>query len=89
MNDTFCRATLNAASQSALNESRSNETDGGSGHVAAAVVSVLVIAFVICAVFVGYKYKLHTWVRSKFNQRNSNYDEFMIGQDLDDDPPLG
>lgn len=35
------------------------------------------------------KYHLIAWVKQKMHRNHENYDEFMIGQDLDDDdPPL-
>ncbi|XP_022902186.2 uncharacterized protein [Onthophagus taurus] len=61
------------------------------GHVAAAIIiPAFLIALVMAGVYIGYKYRVLTWVRNKMNNRStSNYDEVMIGQDLDDDdPPL-
>lgn len=66
-----------------------SDDDQSNGHVVVGVlISLFVIALVVCAVYVSYRYRLIAWVRNKMNQRNVDYDEFMIGQDPDDDPPL-
>lgn len=63
--------------------------DQTSGHVVAGVlISIFVITLVVCGVYISYRYRLVAWVRNKMHQRNVDYDEFMIGQDPDDDPPL-
>lgn len=57
-------------------------------HLAVAiVVPVLLIIFLIGSFIVVRKYNLVTWITNKINQRNTPYDEVMIGQE-DDDPPL-
>lgn len=57
-------------------------------HVAVAVVvPVFLIIFIIGSFIVIRKYNLVTWVSNKINQRNTLYDEPMIGEE-DDDPPL-
>lgn len=61
------------------------------GHVVVGIlVPVFVISLVIGGAYFGRKYDLYRLIRSKIRQRSSNYDEVMIGQDLedDDDPPL-
>nr|CAH7769764.1 unnamed protein product [Callosobruchus chinensis] len=62
----------------------------GSGSIVAGILTPLcLIVMVMCGIYVTRRYHLIAWIRSKFNRRNENYDEFMIGQDLDDDdPPL-
>lgn len=66
-----------------------SDDDQSSGHVVAGVlISIFVITLVVCGVYISYRYRLIAWVRNKMNQRNVDYDEFMIGQDPDDDPPL-
>lgn len=63
--------------------------DGDGGSMSAYILTPLIlIAFVICGIYINRKYHLVTWVRNKMIRNNENYDEFMIGQDLDDDPPL-
>lgn len=62
----------------------------GSSHFAAAVLIPVLLVFFVIIIYVSYRYKVITWIRVKMNQRKANYDEVMIGQDLndDDDPPL-
>lgn len=65
--------------------------DQSSGSVVIGVlIPVILIGFVMFGVYLSRKYRLVAWIRGKINHRNENYDEFMIGQDLDDDddPPL-
>ncbi|KAF2885395.1 hypothetical protein ILUMI_20793 [Ignelater luminosus] len=66
------------------------DADNGSGHVVAGIlIPLFLITIVICGVYFSRKYHVMGYIRSKLYQRNSNYDEVMIGQDLDDDdPPL-
>lgn len=56
--------------------------------VAGVFIAIFVIALIVCGVYITYRYRLIAWVRNRMNQRNVDYDEFMIGQDADDDPPL-
>lgn len=57
-------------------------------HLAVAiVVPVILILITIGSIMMVRKYNLVSWVRSKIHQRETPYDEVMIGQD-DDDPPL-
>lgn len=66
-----------------------DDQSNNSGHaVAGILISIFVIAMIVCGVYITYKYRLIAWVRNRMNQRNVDYDEFMIGQDPDDDPPL-
>lgn len=60
------------------------------GHVFTVVlVALLLVTIVILGVFLNRRFRLVSWVRYKLHQRNSSYDEVMIGHDLDDDdPPL-
>lgn len=65
--------------------------NGDSGSVTIYILAPLfIIVFVICGIYINRKYHLVTWIKNKIHQNNENYDEFMIGQDLDDDddPPL-
>ncbi|KAI4467444.1 atp-dependent protease [Holotrichia oblita] len=62
-----------------------------SNHLAAAIlIPLFIISLVIIGIYISHRYKVITWIRTRMNQRKSNYDEVMIGQDLDDDddPPL-
>lgn len=56
-------------------------------HLAIAVVPVLLIIIFIGSVIMVRKYNVVSWIRNKISQRDTPYDEVMIGQD-DDDPPL-
>lgn len=87
INETFCQALDSSTDKTTVKTSSLTDRKGGSSIIAG-IVPTFIILIVICAVYIGYKYKLHTWFKNKINQRNTNYDEFMIGQDLDDDPPL-
>lgn len=61
---------------------------GGHNAVAGILISLFVIAMIVCGVYIAYRYRLVAWLRHRMRQRNVDYDEFMIGQDADDDPPL-
>lgn len=92
INNTYCENVTKSddpptpKSSSLVNEDESS----GHGHVVAGIlIPVFLITVVICGVYFSRKYHVVSFVRSKLYQRNSNYDEVMIGQDLDDDdPPL-
>lgn len=56
--------------------------------VAGVFIGIFVVAFVLCGVYVAYRYRFVGWLRGRMGQRNVDYDEFMIGQEADDDPPL-
>lgn len=89
INETFCTNVSDATtakSSSLVNK----EEDNGSGHVVAGIlIPVFLIMVVIAGIYFNRKYHLADYFISKVYQRNSNYDEVMIGQDLeDDDPPL-
>lgn len=59
----------------------------GSGSIVAGIlIPLFLIVFVMCGVYVTRKYHLASWFRNRFRRRNENYDEFMIGQDDDDEP---
>jgi len=92
VNATFCKnVTKSDDSPTPRSSSLVDEDEGsGSGHVVAGIlIPIFLIAVVICGIYFSRKYNLVSYVRSKIYQRNSNYDEVMIGQDLeDDDPPL-
>lgn len=89
VNQTFCKPSdqITAAKSSSLVEENSN---GSSGHIVAGIlIPMFLIMVVIVGVYFNRKYQLIDFVTSKLYQRNGNYDEVMIGQDLeDDDPPL-
>ncbi|KAF7264577.1 hypothetical protein GWI33_023038 [Rhynchophorus ferrugineus] len=75
--------TPNAVSYSSLVDNQ------GSGSILAGIlIPVCSLLLVICSIYLNKKYELVKWLRHRFSQRNRNYDEFMIGQDDDDDPPL-
>ncbi|KAB0805021.1 hypothetical protein PPYR_01991 [Photinus pyralis] len=89
INETYCTNASDATtakSSSLVNK----EEDNGSGHVVAGIlIPVFLIMVVIAGIYFNRKYHLADYFISKLYQRNSNYDEVMIGQDLeDDDPPL-
>ncbi|KAF5274814.1 hypothetical protein FQR65_LT00397 [Abscondita terminalis] len=88
VNDTFCE---NSDKDSTVKSSSLVEEDNnGSGHIVAGIlIPTFLIMVVISGVYFNRKYHLVDYVTSKLYQRNGNYDEVMIGQDLDDDdPPL-
>ncbi|CAG9859971.1 unnamed protein product [Phyllotreta striolata] len=59
----------------------------GSGSIVAGIlIPLFLIVFVMCGVYVTRKYHLLSWFRNRFRRRHENYDEFMIGQDEDDEP---
>ncbi|CAH0550637.1 unnamed protein product [Brassicogethes aeneus] len=83
LNDTFCIQRNN----SAPNYSSLVYNNGNGSLVAGIVIPLCLILIVISGVYISRRYDVLDWIRQKINQRNSNYDEFMIGQDLDDDDP--
>ncbi|KAJ8962523.1 hypothetical protein NQ318_000914 [Aromia moschata] len=88
-NDTYCVQKNNASPQSNPNYSSLVDNKGSGSIVAGILIPIFLIIFVICTIYFNKKYHILTWVRNKISRRNENYDEFMIGQDLeDDDPPL-
>ncbi|KAJ8934520.1 hypothetical protein NQ314_013303 [Rhamnusium bicolor] len=88
-NKTYCVQTVNTSSQSTPNYSSLVDNQGSGSIVAGILIPLFLIIFVICGIYVNRKYQILTWIRNKISHRNENYDEFMIGQDLDDDdPPL-
>lgn len=88
-NNTYCVEKVISSSQSTPNYSSLVDNKGSGSLVAGILIPLSLIIFVICGIYINRKYQLLTWVRNKFNRRSENYDEFMIGQDLDDDdPPL-
>lgn len=64
------------------------DNHGNGSLIAGILIPLFLITFVICSIYVGKRFELVKWLRNRLNQRNRNYDEFMIGQDDDDDPPL-
>lgn len=64
------------------------DNQGDGSLLAGILIPLILITFVICSIYVSKRFELGKWLRERFNQRNRNYDEFMIGQDDDDDPPL-
>lgn len=91
INDTCTNVTDTKNSSIPKSSSLINEDEGG-GHglvLAAILVPIALITLVIFGVYFSRKYNILVFLRIKFYQRNNNYDEVMIGQDLDDDdPPL-
>lgn len=70
-----------------------NNSELVNNHTSSSVPSILLWIFIcvniIIVIYVVRKYNIINWMRNKINSfRRSNYDEFMIGQDVDDDPPL-
>ncbi|ENN78155.1 uncharacterized protein LOC109536443 [Dendroctonus ponderosae] len=68
--------------------SNSVDNQGSGSLVAGILIPLFLIAFVICGVYISKRFELVKWLREKFGQRNRTYDEFMIGQDDDDDLPI-
>lgn len=64
------------------------DNQGSGSLLAGIVIPLFLIAFVICSIYVSKRFELVKWLREKFGQRNRTYDEFMIGQDDDDDLPI-
>lgn len=64
------------------------ENQGNGSLLAGILIPLCLIVLVICSIYISKRYELVKWLRHRLNQRNRNYDEFMIGQDDDDDPPL-
>ncbi|KAJ8925364.1 hypothetical protein NQ315_009194 [Exocentrus adspersus] len=88
-NTTYCKPSIVTSTQSTPNYSSLVDNQGNGSLIAGILIPVFLIVFVICGVYVNRKYQLLAWVRHKMSRSNENYDEFMIGQDLDDDdPPL-
>ncbi|KAK9886718.1 hypothetical protein WA026_017637 [Henosepilachna vigintioctopunctata] len=66
-----------------------NDKDEGGSAVTGYVLLFFLLFSLIGGIFVTRKYNLLQVVRNKvYSFRRSHYDEFMIGQDVDDDPPL-
>lgn len=89
INDT-CRLEVKPTDPPSRASFISDDDSSGSHVVATVLISVFVVAFALAAfaALVCYRYSLLAWIRNRMNQRNVDYDEFMIGQDADDDPPL-
>lgn len=88
INESLC-IPVNKTAQQPSTSSLVHNTS--SGHIAAAIlIPLFIISLLIIAIYISHRYKLINWVRTRMNQRKRNYDEVMIGQDLDDDddPPL-
>lgn len=90
INDTCLNITTTKDAPDAQPVIHSSTEESTSNHVAAGIlIPLFLITVVICGVFLNHKYRIISWIRNKIDQRNMNYDEVMIGQDLeDDDPPL-
>lgn len=82
LNETYC-----VKNKSSPNYSSLVYNDGNGSLVAGIVIPFCLILLVISAVYISKKYNIFDWIRQKVYQRNNNYDEFMIGQDIDDDDP--
>lgn len=61
-----------------------------SGSVTIYVLTPLILLLIaICGIYMNRKYHITAWVKKNIHRNHENYDEFMIGNDLDDDdPPL-
>ncbi|XP_028142253.2 uncharacterized protein LOC114336127 [Diabrotica virgifera virgifera] len=62
------------------------DNQGSGAIVAGILIPLFLIVFVMCGVYLTRKYHLVSWLRSRLHRRNETYDEFMIGQDDDDEP---
>lgn len=82
-----CENITDAVSRSETPSALVDESNN-SHIVAGILIPVFLIMFVICGVYFSRKYRLVGWLRVKLNQRNKNYDEVMIGQDIEDDDDL-
>lgn len=83
-NQTHCISTVEVSP----NSSSLIESEGGS-HVLATIVPIFILIILVSGVYVHRKYNVINWVVNKINQRRiRTYDEFIIGGDTDDDPPL-
>lgn len=71
-----------------LNYSSLVDNQGDGSLLAGILIPLCLVAFVICSIYISKRFELVKWLRERLIQRNRNYDEFMIGQDDDDDPPL-
>ncbi|XP_050305834.1 uncharacterized protein LOC126742980 [Anthonomus grandis grandis] len=63
-----------------------NEGDGS--LIAGIFIPLGLVSLVICSIYLSKRFELVKWLRERLHQRNQNYDEFMIGQDEDDDDPV-
>lgn len=90
INETYCKNISSGILPDPHSSSLVDNGSGSSSHVIAAIlIPILLISVVISGVYFNRKYDLYRYIRTKFYRRSSNYDEVMIGQDLDDDdPPL-
>lgn len=86
---------INGRCESITKESTSTESSAltnesnGDNILVGILIPLFVLFVVIIGAYISKKYQVIFWIRSKFNKRNNNYDEVMIGQeDDDDDLPL-
>lgn len=93
VNSTHCKSIINRIKEQQTPKSSSLVDKGANSNngniVAGILIPIFLIMVVICGVYCSRKYNLFNYLRNKMYQRSINYDEVMIGQDLDDDdPPL-
>lgn len=90
-NETSCIEVEKTEAHSTPNYSSLVDDQSGGSIVIGILIPIILVAIIMFGIYLSRKYHIVTWVRRKLNYRNENYDEFMIGQDLDDDeddPPL-
>lgn len=87
INDTYC--VISKTDQTSEHSNLIENGESGSATVYILTPLILII-FVICGIYLNRRYQLVAWVNKKIHRNHGNYDEFMIGQDFDDDddPPL-
>lgn len=81
------KSDASAQVQPERNDDKNDRHDQSSHIAVAVVIPLMLIMLVAGSVFMLKRYDVVGWVRNKINQRQTPYDEVMIGQD-DDDPPL-
>lgn len=87
-NVTYCIPTKKTDDETSKHSSVMENNNSGSVTVYI-LTPLLIIFFLMCGIYLNRKYHIIIWISKKMHQNNENYDEFMIGQDLDDDdPPL-
>ncbi|KAL3288063.1 hypothetical protein HHI36_002514 [Cryptolaemus montrouzieri] len=66
-----------------------NEQKGGGSLITGFLLPLFLLISLVSLVYLTIKYDLASRIRNKvYLLRRANYDEFMIGADVDDDPPL-
>lgn len=87
LNDACVRNNSEPSARVQPDKPKTESTDTSNHLAVSIVVPLVLIAMIAGSIVLVRKYNIAGWLREKIAQRESPYDEVMIGQD-DDDPPL-